>query len=641
MALIGMKDVSWGFGGTPLIDGVTFHIERGQRVCLLGRNGAGKSSLFKLLQGKMSPDGGEIWRQQGVTVAELAQDVPAEFDGTVFDVVAGGLGEKGDIIAKFRRLNQKEASDGRSDPDVRQATLQHQIEADGAWETQRHVESLLTRMQLAPDARFATLSAGMKRRVLFARAMAKDPDVLLLDEPTNHLDVAAIEWMEDFVLKNVKTLWFITHDRAFLKKVANRIMELDRGRLVAYDCDYGTYLERRQAAMEAKEKQRSEFDKKLAKEETWIRQGLKARRKRNEGRVRALEKMREARRARRNEVGNVNLQVQQAEKTGKLVMEARSIRAAVYGSADGSQGRTPLVSDFSTVIMRGDRVGIIGPNGAGKTTLLQILLNQAAPDDGHVRHGHGLRVAYFDQLRAGLDENRTVSENIGEGNDFIVFNGEKRHVISYLKDFLFTPERCRTPVHILSGGEKNRLLLARLFTRPANVLVMDEPTNDLDIETLELLEDMLFHFQGTVLVVSHDRAFLNNVVTSTIVFEGQGEVIEYAGGYDDWLIQRAKRQKDMPAEKKEKPAAKPAPSEKPRGNRPPKLGFKEKRELDALPAKIEEMEAEYDALYAQMGEPEFYKTDKDEIARVKARMEELEKAIEYAYDRWEALERGV
>ena len=624
-----------------MIDGVTFHIERGQRVCLLGRNGAGKSSLFKLLQGKMSPDGGEIWRQQGVTVAELAQDVPAEFDGTVFDVVAGGLGEKGDIIAKFRRLDQKEASDGRSDPDVRQATLQHQIEADGAWETQRHVESLLTRMQLAPDARFATLSAGMKRRVLFARAMAKDPDVLLLDEPTNHLDVAAIEWMEDFVLKNVKTLWFITHDRAFLKKVANRIMELDRGRLVAYDCDYGTYLERRQAAMEAKEKERSEFDKKLAKEETWIRQGLKARRKRNEGRVRALEKMREARRARRNEVGNVNLQVQQAEKTGKLVMEARSIRAAVDGSADGSQDRTPLVSDFSTVIMRGDRVGIIGPNGAGKTTLLQILLKQAAPDDGHVRHGHGLRVAYFDQLRAGLDENRTVSENIGEGNDFIVFNGEKRHVISYLKDFLFTPERCRTPVHILSGGEKNRLLLARLFTRPANVLVMDEPTNDLDIETLELLEDMLFHFQGTVLVVSHDRAFLNNVVTSTIVFEGQGEVIEYAGGYDDWLIQRAKRQKDMPAEKKEKPAAKPAPSEKPRGNRPPKLGFKEKRELEALPAKIEEMEAEYDALYAQMGEPEFYKTDKDEIARVKARMEELEKAIEYAYDRWEALERGV
>jgi len=624
-----------------LIDGVTFHIERGQRVCLLGRNGAGKSSLFKLLQGKMSPDGGEIWRQQGVTVAELAQDVPAEFDGTVFDVVAGGLGEKGDIIAEFRRLNQKEASDGRSDPDVRQATLQHQIEADGAWETQRHVESLLTRMQLAPDARFAALSAGMKRRVLFARAMAKDPDVLLLDEPTNHLDVAAIEWMEDFVLKNVKTLWFITHDRAFLKKVANRIMELDRGRLVAYDCDYDTYLERRQAAMEAEEKQRSEFDKKLAKEETWIRQGLKARRKRNEGRVRALEKMREARRARRNEVGNVNLQVQQAEKTGKLVIEARSIRAAVDGSADGSQGRTPLVSDFSTVIMRGDRVGIIGPNGAGKTTLLQILLKQAAPDDGHVRHGHGLRVAYFDQLRAGLDENRTVSENIGEGNDFIVFNGEKRHVISYLKDFLFTPERCRTPVHILSGGEKNRLLLARLFTRPANVLVMDEPTNDLDIETLELLEDMLFHFQGTVLVVSHDRAFLNNVVTSTIVFEGQGEVIEYAGGYDDWLIQRAKRQKDMPAEKKEKPAAKPAPSEKPRGNRPPKLGFKEKRELEALPARIEEMEAEYDALYAQMGEPEFYKTDKDEIARVKARMEELEKAIEYAYDRWEALERGV
>ncbi len=635
MALIGMKDVSWGFGGTPLIDGVTFHIEKGQRVCLLGRNGAGKSSLFKLLQGKMSPDSGEVWRQQGVTVAELAQDVPPGFGGTIFDVVAGGLGENGETIAEIRRLNQNALPEADGDVAARQTALQHRLEVDGGWELQRRIESVLTRTQLEPEAPFAKLSAGMKRRVLFARALAQDPDVLLLDEPTNHLDVAAIEWMEAFIGKNIKTLWFITHDRAFLKNLANRIMELDRGRLVAYDCDYETYLERRQAAMEAEEKQRAEFDKKLAKEESWVRQGLKARRKRNEGRVRALQKMREARRARRRDMGNVNLQVQQAEKTGKLVIEARSIHAAV----DGSQGRIPLVSDFSTVIMRGDRVGIIGPNGAGKTTLLNILLKQAAPDDGRVRHGTGLQVASFDQLRAGLDENRSVFENIGEGNDFIIFNGEKRHVISYLKDFLFTAERCRTPVHILSGGEKNRLLLARLFTRPANVLVMDEPTNDLDIETLDLLEDMLFHFKGTVLLVSHDRAFLNNVVTSTIVFEGDGKLIEYAGGYDDWLIQRKKREEDMPAAKTEKAAEKPAPSAKPKASRPPKLGYKEKHELEALPAKIEEMEAEHDALYARMADPEFYKTDKDEIARVKSRIEELEKVIEYAYDRWEALER--
>ncbi|HMA84338.1 MAG TPA: ATP-binding cassette domain-containing protein, partial [Desulfosalsimonadaceae bacterium] len=358
-----MKDVSWGFGGTPLIDGVTFHIEKGQRVCLLGRNGAGKSSLFKLLQGKMSPDSGEVWRQQGVTVAELVQDVPPGFDGTIFDVVAGGLGENGETIAEIRRLNQNALPEADGDVAARQTALQHRLEADGGWELQRHIESVLTRTQLEPEAAFATLSAGMKRRVLFARALVQDPDVLLLDEPTNHLDVAAIEWMEAFIGKNIKTLWFITHDRAFLKNLANRIMELDRGRLVAYDCDYETYLERRQAAMEAEEKQRAEFDKKLAKEESWVRQGLKARRKRNEGRVRALQKMREARRARRRDMGNVNLQVQQAEKTGKLVIEARSIHAAV----DGSQGRIPLVSDFSTVIMRGDRVGIIGPNGAGKT----------------------------------------------------------------------------------------------------------------------------------------------------------------------------------------------------------------------------------------------------------------------------------
>jgi ATP-binding cassette subfamily F protein uup len=530
MALIGMRDVCWGFGDPPLLENVTFQIEKGERVCLVGRNGVGKSSLLKLLAGEIVPDKGEVWRRQGVAVAAMAQDVPARFDGTIFEVVAHGFGATGQALVEYNRICR--SIETKSAPRLadRRDQLQQTLEADGGWDLSTRVENILSRTRLDPEMRFCDLSAGLKRRTLFARALAGKPDILLLDEPTNHLDIHTILWMEEFIQNHVKTLLFITHDRAFLQKTAGRILELDRGRLISFDCDYPTYLKNKQTALEIEETQHRVFDKKLSKEEAWIRKGIKARRTRNEGRVRNLEKMRAAYRARRHKIGSVKLQVQEAERTGKLVIEAESVGFAY--------GKTPIVRDFSTVIMRGDKVGIMGPNGVGKTTLLKILLKKALPQKGGVRHGTNLQVVYFDQLRAQLDEHKTVRDNIDSGNDFIVFNGRKRHVFSYLQDFLFSPQRCLTPVHVLSGGEKNRLLLARLFTQPANVLVLDEPTNDLDVDTLELLEELIFEYPGTLLLVSHDRAFLNNVVTSTIVFEGDGQVVEYIGGYDDWLRQR-------------------------------------------------------------------------------------------------------
>jgi ATP-binding cassette subfamily F protein uup len=626
MALIGMREVCWGFGDPLLLEKVMFQIAKGERVCLLGRNGVGKSTLLKLLAGEILPDSGDVWRQQGATVAVLEQDVPTGFDGTIFDVVAEGLGPKGRALAEYNRICIQLETVNPPGLVKRRDELQKRLNSDNGWELLRQVESILSRTRLDPEKKFADLSAGMKRRTLFVRALAGQPDILLLDEPTNHLDIDSIIWMEEFILRNVTTLLFITHDRAFLKKIANRIMELDRGSLVSYNCGYEIYLERREAALEAEESRNRVFDKKLSKEETWIRQGIKARRTRNEGRVGALKKMRAAFRARRKQSGNVRMQVQEAERTGKLVIEAKNI-SFLYGA-------TPIIRNFATVIMRGDKVGIIGPNGVGKTTLLKILLKEISPHEGRVRHGTHLQVAYFDQLRAQLDTHKTVQENICRGNDFIIFNGQKRHVISYLQDFLFSSERCRTPVHVLSGGEKNRLLLAKLFTRPANVLVLDEPTNDLDVETLELLEKLLLEYQGTLLLVSHDRAFLNNVVTSTLVFEGQGQVNEYAGGYDDWLIQR-------PQPKQERlPAKKSCNKHGPETSRPKerKLGFKEKRELKELPLKIDTFEAEQKELYAIMSDPMFYKKGKEEIASVQAHLTEVEDEIKAAYLRWEALE---
>jgi len=626
MALIGMRDVCWGFAEAPLLENVNFQIEKGERVCLVGRNGVGKSTLLKLLGGEILPDSGDIWRRQGTRVAALEQGVPTGFEGTIFDVVAEGLGETGRALAEHNRICKiPEAGD---DPRLarRRDELQHMLDAGNGWELLTLVENTLSRTGLDPESRFADLSAGLKRRTLFARALAGKPDLLLLDEPTNHLDIDTIIWMEEFILRHVITLLFITHDRAFLKKIAGRILELDRGRLVSYDCDYPTYLKRRQAALEVEETQNRVFDKKLSKEEAWIRKGIKARRTRNEGRVRSLQKMRAAYLARRRKIGNVRLQVQEAERTGKLVIEACKVSFS-YGPA-------PIMRDFSTVIMRGDKLGIMGPNGVGKTTLLKILLKAAAPETGSVRHGTNLEVVYFDQLRAQLDEQKSVRENIAAGNDFIIFNGQKRHVVSHLQDFLFSPERCRTPVYVLSGGEKNRLLLAKLFTKPANVLVLDEPTNDLDTETLELLEELIFEYQGTLLLVSHDRAFLNNVVTSTIVFEGNGQAVEYVGGYDDWLSQRPQGAAEQLSEKNGPKKARPKPKTRPSQ----KLGYMQQREMQELPQKIEALESEQKELFAIVSDPLFYRKGKGEIAGVKADLDRVEGEIETAYRRWEKLE---
>lgn len=603
MSLISMRDVSVGFGGPPLLDGVNLQIERGERVCLLGRNGAGKSTLMRLLHGELTPDEGEVVRQQGVRVALLPQEVPRGLHGSTFDVVAGGL-EK---------------------PDAGQPASYDEAE----WRRHQQVGKTLSRMNLDPEAPFEELSAGLKRRVMLARGLVHDPDLLLLDEPTNHLDIEAIGWMEDFLLRYGGTLLFITHDRTFLRKLATRIVELDRGSLFDWACDYDSFEKRKQAALDAEAEQWTQFDKKLAREETWIRQGIKARRTRNEGRVRELEKMREARRQRRERQGSVCMRAQEAGRSGKLVIEAEEMSYAYGGDA-------PVILDFSTLIMRGDKVGIIGPNGSGKTTLLRLLLGELEPRTGRLRHGVHLDVAYFDQLRAQLDEDKSVLENVGEGKDTILFNGKPRHIIGYLEDFLFSPERARSPVRILSGGERNRLLLARLFTKPSNVLVMDEPTNDLDTETLELLEELLLDYPGTVLLVSHDRSFLNNVVTSTLVLEGEGRVGEYVGGYDDWL---RLRKSDLPT-KAQKPDAKEAKSAKPRPREEqrPALTFKERRELEALPQRIEGLEAEQQELYQAMSDPSFYQQEGSEIAGAKSRLESLEQELDEAYRRWEALE---
>jgi ATP-binding cassette subfamily F protein uup len=625
MALISMHDVRWGFGKPFLLDGISMNIEKGERVGLLGRNGAGKSSLFRLLNREIMPDSGEIVRQKGIRTAALEQEVPAGCQGSIFEVVADGLGRMGQTLAEFHRACH--AMQSSDDPRLAQQRdhLQHVLDTGGGWTLQQRIESILSQTELDPNGRFADLSAGMKRRTLFARALALSPELLLLDEPTNHLDIDSIVWMETFLVRNVKTLLFITHDRAFLERMATRIMVLDRGRLTSYACDYRTYLQRREAELEAEAQHQRNFDKKLSREEAWIRQGIKARRTRNEGRVRALQKMRAAVRQRRAKAGQAHLELQEAERSGKLVIRAKEL---TYG-----YGETSIVRDFSTTLMRGDKVGIIGPNGAGKTTLIRLLLGSIAPDSGTVRHGTHLQAAYFDQLRTQIDEQKTVVENISADNDFIVFNGRKRHVIGYLQDFLFSPERCRTPVHVLSGGERNRLMLARLFTQPANLLVLDEPTNDLDAETLVLLEELLLSFDGTLLLVSHDRTFLNHVVTSTMAFEGGGQVTEYAGGYDDWLAQRPEPAQPAAAEPRQAPVRRPSAPDKTR-----RLTFSQSREIKALPAKIESLEAEQERLQAEMADPAFYRQDRLEIVEQQSRLKAVEDRIAAAYRRWEELE---
>ncbi len=628
MALLGMQDVGIAFGGPPVLERARFAIERGERVCLLGRNGAGKSTIMRLLDGTMTPDAGDIVRQSGVTVTRLEQEVPDDVEGTTFDVVAAGLGPAGLLLARYHHASHRVATD-HSDSALRELDrLHHKLDVAGGWEMQTQVDTVLQHLGLDPEAEFGALSGGRKRQVLLARALVRSPDVLLLDEPTNHLDVDAIEWMERFLIDRGATMLFVTHDRAFLRRLATRIVELDRGRLVDWGTDYDTYLERKENALSSEAKEWSEFDKKLAKEEVWIRTGIQARRTRNEGRVRSLEALRVERGARRERTGTVKLQAQESERSGRLVAEARHVSFA--------RGERAIVRDLTTTIARGDRVGLIGPNGSGKTTLLRLLLGQLAPDTGTIRLGTGLEVAYFDQLREQLDPERTVFDSVADGADFIELRGARKHVLGYLQDFLFSADRARTPVRALSGGERNRLLLARLFTRTFNLLVLDEPTNDLDIETLDLLEELLLEFSGTLLVVSHDRAFLDNVVTSTLVFEGDGRVAEYAGGYTDWVRQREAAAAPVPAPPAPAPK-KTAPVTASRATRSRKLSFAEKTELAALPDRIDAREREREQVYLSLAEPALLR-DGAAVAAAHARLAAVETDIAKLTARWEALE---
>ncbi|MCP5304345.1 MAG: ATP-binding cassette domain-containing protein [Chromatiaceae bacterium] len=627
MALLTLRNLHLSYGDPPLIDGIDLAVEAGERICLLGRNGEGKSTLLRLIAGELHADDGERVVAQGVRIARLTQEIPEQLHGSVFEVVADGAGEVAGLIKQYHLASHAlgEAADAAALD--RLEHIQQQLEAVDGWRMEQQVERLISRMQLAPDDTFDALSGGMKRRVLLARALAADPQLLLLDEPTNHLDVESITWLEEFLLDWPGTLLFITHDRGFLQRLATRIVELDRGRLSDFPGDYQNYLRRRAEMDNAEAQANARFDKLLAQEEVWVRQGIKARRTRNEGRVRRLESMRREYGERRGRAGNAKIAMNAAERSGRLVCEAVDVSYAWDGR--------PIIRDFSTTIMRGDRIGIIGPNGCGKSTLLNLLLGRLQPDSGRIELGTRLEVAYFDQLRDQLELDKTVLDNVAGGSDKVSVNGKDKHVISYLQDFLFPPRRCRQPVRALSGGERNRLLLAKLFTKPANVLVMDEPTNDLDLETLELLEELLLDFDGTLLLVSHDRAFLDNVVTSTLVFEGEGRVNAYVGGYQDWLRQRPALQPVAKPKAAEKPpAAKPAVDTA----RPKKLSYKDQRELDQLPARIEALEAELGEVQGALGNPELYREAPERVGELNARMQRIEQALAEAYARWEALD---
>lgn len=626
MALITLRNIALSYGGPSLLDGVDLSIDPGERVCLVGRNGAGKSTLMRVIAGEMAPDQGERSIQQGARIARLAQEVPTDTRGSVFDVVAEGLGPLADMLARFHRLSAGLAGAGGAADMAELETIQHQLEAAGGWRLQQRVESTLSRLALPSDSAFGELSGGLRRRVLLARALVTEPDLLLLDEPTNHLDIESIERLEDYFSAYRGAWLLVSHDRLLVARLATRIVELDRGKLTDWPGDFANYLRRKEDALRSEKRAHAVADHKLAEEEKWIRQGIKARRTRNEGRVRALKALREQRRQRREVDGRAKLRIAAGERSGKLVVTAEHV--------DFGWSEVPIIRDFSATILRGDRVGLIGPNGAGKSTVLNLLLGRLAPDQGRIVLGSRIEVAYFDQMRAQLDERKSVRDNVAEGGGRVACGGGSRHVIGYLADFLFSPERANTPVRALSGGERNRLLLARLFARPSNLLVMDEPTNDLDVETLELLEERLLEFPGTLLLVSHDRAFLNNVVTSTLVFEGGGVVTEYVGGYDDWL-----RQRNRPGASKSSRASRPPRPAAPQ-IRPParKLGYKEQRELASLPGRIEELEAQREALHARMQDPAFYKQGNDEIIAARARLDEVQQGLEQAYARWEVLE---
>lgn len=625
MPLISLQNVSLSFGGPPLLESINLVIEHGERICLVGRNGTGKSTILRIITGSIKPERGQVVFQQGVRIAELAQEVPKDIAGTVFDVVSGGLGEYGTLLREYHKASSMVSSNQSAQALAELEKIHRRIDAASGWQIQQKVETVISKLSLPADAEFSALSGGLKRRTLLARALAGEPDILLLDEPTNHLDIEAIAWLEEFLLGFRGTVLFVTHDRALIRNVATRILDLDRGQLTSWPGNYETYLECKSAALDAEASENARFDKKLAAEEAWIRQGIKARRTRNEGRVRALKELRRIRGERRDKQGVAVMQIQEAERTGQLVINAENV-------SFGYNEKT-VVCCFSTIILRGDKVGIIGPNGSGKTTLIRLLLRELQPQQGSVKHGTNLRVAYLDQQRAQFDDEKTVMDNIANGSDYVTVDGNRRHVIGYLQDFLFSPERSRSPVKVLSGGERNRLLLAKLFANPSNVLVLDEPTNDLDIETLDLLEELLMNYNGTILLVSHDREFVNNVVTSTLVFEGNGVVREYVGGYDDWVRQRKHetqtRPKQMPRLEKQRDVRK----------KPRKLSFKEQKELESIPRRIEELEAEQQQIHAFMSNPAFYRENGNKVAAAKARLESIEKELAEAYHRWEELDK--
>ncbi len=595
MPLISLDHVTTAFGHVPLLDDASMQVDAGERIAIIGRNGSGKSTLLRVLAGELTPDAGTVWRQPGATSARLVQDVPLDSPGTVFDAVADGLGELRDLLQAYHHAAVGVAEDATPARLTALGELQHELEKHGGWSVEQRVETVLSHLGLSADVLVRTLSGGWRRRVLLARALVAAPSLLLLDEPTNHLDIESIEWLEAFVLDYTRTtgsaVVFVTHDRAFLERVATRIVELDRGRLTSWPGDYPTFVAKKDAWLANEEVARAAFDKKMAIEEVWLRRGVKARRTRDEGRVRALMAMREERRARRDQPGAVRVQIDAGERTGQMVFEADHISKAYGGTA--------VVRDLSVRIMRKDRIGLIGPNGAGKTTLLRMLVGELAPDSGEVRRGTNVQIAYFDQQREQLDPERTVVDTIGGGNDTVTVGGVPRHVYGYLEDFLFPPERARSLVKTLSGGERNRLLLARLLTQPANVLVLDEPTNDLDIETLEIVEAQLVDYPGTLLVVSHDRRFLDNVVTSTLVFEGGGVVREHVGGYEDWARKRQVAPPPPPEAPREEAPRGPA-ARKPKPGRKTKLSFNEQREHQALPDRIAALEREQGELQARV-----------------------------------------
>ena len=632
MPLLRLDNLSLNYGTQVLLDQVNFTLHKGNKIGLLGRNGEGKTTLLKIIAGEIFPDSGERWLRPGVKIAWLDQSLPAADDQEVYDVVASGLAEVGELLSRYHHAIQD-----LEHTDMRELErVQQQLEAKDGWRMQQRVDTVLTQLQLSGDVLMKELSGGWRRRVALARALVSDPDILLLDEPTNHLDIPAIEWLEKQLQEYRGAIICITHDRAFLQQIANQIIELDRGKLYPWEGDYHSFLRYREQELAAEERANALFDKKLAQEEQWIRQGIKARRTRNEGRVRALKAMRNEHSQRRSQMGKANFNMEEAERSGKVVAELSQLSHSFDGK--------PVIKNYSGLIVRGDRIGIVGANGAGKSTLIKIILGELVPDQGTVKLGSKLEVAYFDQLRAHLIPEKNLIDNICEGRDFIEIDGKRRHAISYLGDFLFTPDRVRTPVKALSGGEQNRAILAKLFSKPANLLVLDEPTNDLDIETLELLEEILLDFKGTVLLVSHDREFMDKVVTSIMVLEGDGVIKDYVGDYSNWAQKGGKLKFEnnsspttQTAKQNAQPAAAiPAPVEAKK-----KLSYKDQRELDNLPALIERLEQEQSALEQQISTPEFYQAERDQIDNTLAALKDTQVKLEQAYQRWDELEHST